>query len=134
MLAYLRRLTDQKNSDKEIFGKGKDKIRYNSSIRREITAPRLIQTLLALASSPTPPPLPSQIFLVSGGWPPLMLYVGAWLRRDAIASYVCLGCLCVTLFITSAISLAQRLSLNVRSAICLPFSPMRRASSGCVAM
>ncbi len=44
MLAYLRRLTDQKNSDKEIFDKGKDKIRYNSSIRREITAPRLIQT------------------------------------------------------------------------------------------
>ena len=44
MLAYLRRLTDPKNSDKEIFGKGKDKIRHNSSIRREITAPRLIQT------------------------------------------------------------------------------------------
>ena len=63
-----------------------------------------------------------------------LLYVGAGLRRDAIASYVCLGYLCVALFITSAISPAQRLSLNVRSAICLPFSPMRRASSGCVAM
>lgn len=40
MLAYLRRFS----IDKEIFGKGKDKIRHNSSIRREITAPRLIQT------------------------------------------------------------------------------------------
>lgn len=40
MLAYLRRIS----IDKEIFGKGKDKIRYNSSIRREITAQKLIQT------------------------------------------------------------------------------------------
>ena len=40
MLAYLRRFS----IDKEISYKGKHKIRYNSSIRREITAPRLIQT------------------------------------------------------------------------------------------
>lgn len=40
MLAYLRRFS----IDKEIFGKDKHKIRYNSYIRREITAPRLIQT------------------------------------------------------------------------------------------
>lgn len=38
MLAYLRRLTDQKNSDKEIFGKGKDKIRDNRHVRRRLIA------------------------------------------------------------------------------------------------
>lgn len=40
MLAYLRRFS----IDKETSDKGKHKIRHNSSIRREITAPRLIQT------------------------------------------------------------------------------------------
>ena len=38
MLAYLRRLTDPKNSDKEIFGKGKDKIRDNRHVRRRLIA------------------------------------------------------------------------------------------------
>ena len=38
MLAYLRRLTDKKNSDKEIFGKGKDKIRDNRHVRRRLIA------------------------------------------------------------------------------------------------
>lgn len=40
MLAYLRRFS----IDKETSDKGKDKIRDNRHVRREITAPRLIQT------------------------------------------------------------------------------------------